>query len=88
MIASKRDSLCMSILRAKYKIEQDWLHKDPPKSASPIWKAIEGAKNIIAKGACYLIGDGASINVCSTLGSHGYKDSPLNHYMLSLPTHR
>ena len=63
MIASKRDSLCMSILRAKYKIKQDWLHKDPPKSASPVRKAIEGAKNINAKGACYLIGNEASINV-------------------------
>ena len=63
MIASKRDSHCMSILRAKYKIKQDWLHKDPPKSASPVWKAIKGVKNIIDKGACYLIGDGASINV-------------------------
>ena len=27
-----------------------------------MWKAIEGAKKLIAKGACYLIGDGTSVN--------------------------
>ena len=37
MIASKRDSLCMSILRTKYKISQNWLYADCPKRASPIW---------------------------------------------------
>lgn len=36
MIASKRDSLCMEILRAKYKISKEWLHADPPKFASPV----------------------------------------------------
>ena len=41
LIASKHDSLCMQILRARYKVKQDWLRSDPPKSASPIWKAID-----------------------------------------------
>ena len=63
MIAFKRDSLCMLILRAKYKVKQDQLHKTPPKNASPVWKAIENAKKIIAKSACYLIRDGALINI-------------------------
>lgn len=63
MMASKRDSLCISILRAKYKVEHNWLHKDPPIAVSPIWKAIETAKKIVAKGTCYLIGDGSNINV-------------------------
>ena len=63
MVASKRDSLCMSILIAKYKVRNDWLRKERPRSASPIWKAIEGVKKTIVKGACYLIRDGASINV-------------------------
>ena len=31
--------------------------------ASPIWKAIENAKKVVIKGVCYLIGDGASINI-------------------------
>ncbi|KAK9989403.1 hypothetical protein SO802_029642 [Lithocarpus litseifolius] len=57
MIDSKRDSLCMRILRAKYKVRNDWLRKNPPKRASSVWKAIEGAKKLIAKRACYLIGD-------------------------------
>lgn len=36
MVAFKRDSLCMQILRAKYKVDHSWLRSDPPKSASPI----------------------------------------------------
>lgn len=63
MIASKRDSLYISILRARYKVKHNWLHKDPPKADSPIWKAIKTTKKIVAKGACYLIGDGSTINV-------------------------
>ncbi|KAL0001790.1 hypothetical protein SO802_015571 [Lithocarpus litseifolius] len=63
MIASKWDSLCMSILRAKYKAKEGWLHENISKHSSPIWRAIEEVKSIIVKGACYLIGDGASINV-------------------------
>ncbi|KAL0011307.1 hypothetical protein SO802_006415 [Lithocarpus litseifolius] len=62
MIASRRDSLCMRILRAKYNVRNNWLRKNPPKRASPVWKAIEGAKKLIAKGACYLIGDGTSMD--------------------------
>lgn len=68
MIAFKRDSLCMNILRAKYKISKAWLQYDPPsKTASPIWRAIEDAKKVIVKGACYKIGDGTSINVWNDL---------------------
>ena len=63
MIASKIDSLCMSILRAKYKISKNWLYADSSKRASPIWKAIEQAKNVVVKGACYIIEDGTTINV-------------------------
>ena len=44
-------------------MRDDWLRKDLAKVASPVWKAIEGVKDIIVKGACYLIGDGSSINV-------------------------
>lgn len=29
MVASKRKSICMDILRAKYKVNHDWLHNDP-----------------------------------------------------------
>ena len=42
MVASKRDSLCMGLLRSRLK------------NVSPIWRAIEKAKKMVAKGACYL----------------------------------
>ena len=67
MVASRRDSLCMRILGAKYKVNHDWLNRDPPKYASPIWNAIEGAKEIMVKVVCYLIGDGVSINIWKDL---------------------
>lgn len=63
MVATKRDSLCIKILRSKYKVKEDWLRTDALKKASPIWKAIESTKGIITKGACYMIGDGKSIDV-------------------------
>lgn len=63
MVASNRDSLCMKILRLKYKVKKDWLRADTLKKASPIWKAIESTKSIITKGACYMIGDGKSVDV-------------------------
>ena len=67
MIASKRDSLCMSILRAKYKISKNWFYADSPKRVSPIWKAIKQANKVVVKGACYSIGDGTTINVWKDL---------------------
>ena len=60
---SKRDSLCMSLLRAKYKVRQGWLYANRLKIYSPIWKAIMDTKSIIVKGACYQLGDGSSVNV-------------------------
>nr|POE55509.1 putative ribonuclease h protein [Quercus suber] len=39
MIASKSDSLCMAILRAKYKVCHSWLRDDAPSKASPVWRA-------------------------------------------------
>ena len=47
MVASKRDSLCLRILRAKYKVKEDWFRAEATKYASPIWKAIEGARAIV-----------------------------------------
>jgi hypothetical protein len=63
MVASNRDSLCMRSLRSKYKVRSNWLRKDPVRNASPIWKAIEKTKTLILKGACFLVGDGKSIDV-------------------------
>ena len=63
MIASKRDSLCMNILRSKYRVSKDRLHSEPPKWASPIWRAIEQSKKIIINGACFSIVNGTSIDI-------------------------
>ena len=63
MIVSGSQSICMEVLRSKYKVSNDWLRSDPSKSASPTWRAIERAKLLIGKGACYLLGDGKTINV-------------------------
>ena len=42
---------------------EGWRDENNSKHRSPIWRAIEEVKSIIVKGACYLIGDGMSINV-------------------------
>jgi len=63
MIVSKRNSLYMSIIRAKYKVKDDWFQVEPPKLASPIWKAIEKAKSVVKKGAYFLIKDGEFVDM-------------------------
>ena len=63
MMASNRDSLCMRILRAKYKVKEDWLRSAASRHASPIWKAIENVEEVVRKGACFIIGDGGSVDV-------------------------
>ena len=58
MVASSRESPCMQVLRSKYKVDGDWLRREPLKYASHSWKAIEKMRNIVSKGACFLVGDG------------------------------
>ncbi len=59
MVLSNRESICMQALRSKYKVRPDWLSREPFKNASQTWKAIERLKVLVAKGACFLVGDGA-----------------------------
>lgn len=73
MVASNRDSLCVRILRSKYKVEENWLRADTLKKASPIWKAIESTKSIITKGACYLIEMENQLMYGLTHRCHGFK---------------
>ncbi len=61
MVATKSDSLCMRMLRSKYKVRENWLRRDDAKNGSR--KAIEKAKHLLVKGACYVVGDGKSIDV-------------------------
>ena len=56
-----------------------------PKSASPIWRAVESTKLIILKGACYLIGEGASINVWIDSWVPGFKPKPRNQPLAQCP---
>jgi hypothetical protein len=39
------------------------MHASPSKNASHTWKAIERLKSVIAVGACFLVGDGAVIDI-------------------------
>ncbi len=39
------------------------MNATPIKNASQTWKAIERLKCVIAKGACFLVGDGAMIDI-------------------------
>lgn len=55
VIASKCDSLCLSILRAKY--------KKPSESGFPNLESHRKLRNIIVEGACYFLGSGTSINI-------------------------
>ena len=53
----------MDLLRAKYKVSNEWILAEPPKTTSPTWRAIERAKKLVEKGACYQFGDGRTISV-------------------------
>ena len=53
----------MDLLRAKYKVSNDWLRAEPPKTASPTRRAIEHAKKLVEKEACSQFGNGRTINV-------------------------
>jgi hypothetical protein len=62
-VATGSESLCMQVLGSKYKVRRGWLRREPLKIASPIWKSIERAREVIIKGACYLVGDGKSLDI-------------------------
>ncbi|KAL5575198.1 hypothetical protein UlMin_016897 [Ulmus minor] len=55
-------SLCVSVLCSRY-IQYDRFFDIPKKIGdSPFWKAILDIKNLLADGACYVMGDGNSID--------------------------
>ena len=67
MVVSGKQSICMEVLRAKYKISKNWITKEPTKLASPTWRAIEVAKKLIEKGVCFLLVDGKSVDIWTDL---------------------
>ncbi|KAL5562053.1 hypothetical protein UlMin_031800 [Ulmus minor] len=62
-ILQGKNSLCCSILRTRYLLHNKLLHATPTKGDSPFWKAIMAAKDLIRLGACFLVGNGESINI-------------------------
>ena len=63
MVAIGNEYLCTQALRSKYKVRRGWLRREPLRNESTIWKSIERARDVIIKGACYLAGDGKSIDI-------------------------
>ena len=62
LIAAKKKSLCLDAFRSKYKVQEDWLGKEPRKYASSLWKAIEKLNCVILKGACFVFVSGEAID--------------------------
>uniref|UniRef100_A0A2N9J510 Reverse transcriptase zinc-binding domain-containing protein n=1 Tax=Fagus sylvatica TaxID=28930 RepID=A0A2N9J510_FAGSY len=58
-ILSGRDSFCVKVLRAKYKVDSKWLQARPAVSASFSWRGLEGVRSHLSKGACLLVGNEA-----------------------------
>jgi hypothetical protein len=62
-VASGRDSICIRALRSKYKVNEDWMDSEPRKNASHLWRAIEKMRLVIKMGACFIVGNGDSIDM-------------------------
>ncbi|KAL5581410.1 hypothetical protein UlMin_013852 [Ulmus minor] len=61
-LINNEDSLCLSILRARYLRHLDFLEAVPKSGDSSFWKSILATKSIIKEGACLIVGDGFSID--------------------------
>ena len=53
------------MLRAKYKIRNNWLTHSYFGHASPFWKSLLGIKHLISKAACIILGSEDSIRIWS-----------------------
>ncbi|KAL5543569.1 hypothetical protein UlMin_007353 [Ulmus minor] len=62
LLTGKR-SQCLLFLQGKYLRAGSFISVDAVSSDSVFWKAILQSRNTILRGACYQIGDGASINI-------------------------
>jgi hypothetical protein len=62
-VLSGRDIFYVKVIRAKYKVGNNWLRSNPAKSASFTWRRVESAKPLMAYGACKLVGSGDGILV-------------------------
>ena len=59
------DSFCIKILKAKYHLGSNGLNSSPSRLVSFVWRSIEGAKSLLVRDACKLVGSGDSILVWS-----------------------
>lgn len=62
-IAAGEDKLWVKILSKKYCSRYSFFNVRKNKSDSQVWKDIVDSREIIAKGACFKVGDGCSINI-------------------------
>ena len=58
-----KESQCVKLLTAKYKVRRNQLSSSPRSNASWCWRSLEKVKAILLKGACWSIGDGRSVLV-------------------------
>jgi hypothetical protein len=62
-VLSNWDSLCVNVLRAKYRVGNQWLQSNAAKSASFTWRGLEGVCSLLSQGSCMLVGSGEQILV-------------------------
>ncbi|KAL5541544.1 hypothetical protein UlMin_009254 [Ulmus minor] len=55
-------SFCLDILRSRYLLRENFLDATVKPTHSPFWKAILACRDVLNLGACYLVGDGRSID--------------------------
>ncbi|PON59344.1 Ribonuclease H-like domain containing protein [Trema orientale] len=63
LLTSGSTALWAQVLRNKYLRIGTFLDAEARASDSAFWKALLGVKDLIHKGACYLVGNGSSINI-------------------------
>ncbi|KAK9990720.1 hypothetical protein SO802_025705 [Lithocarpus litseifolius] len=74
MIASKRDSLCMRILRAKYKVKEDWLRAEAKKTRPLSGKQLKRQGQLSSKAHVTSLEMANLWTFGATPGYHGSKD--------------
>ncbi|KAL5566496.1 hypothetical protein UlMin_029660 [Ulmus minor] len=61
-ILTGQNSLCLSVLRARYLLHSQFFEASSKAGDSKFWKSILSLKELIREGACYVVGDGCSID--------------------------
>lgn len=62
-MAANEDKLWVRQFQRKYCSRQDFMHVEKNTSDSPMWKGILDSRELVEKGACYIVGNGKSINI-------------------------